>query len=519
MTLSTVSGAPRRALVLFPHQLFERKPLRPPADRVYLVEHPLFFTQYPFHKQKLILHRASMTAFADRLSATGVMVRHVRVEEFRSAGASSRRLGFPPPLMDGGMGEGDNRDERNASSFLGGGVMERTARLLQMDGCTEVLVFDLDDDWLERDVRTAFRGMPVRTLDSPMFVTDLRTLGGWFAGRKVHRMGDFYAFQRRRPGILLDERGRPIGGKWSFDAENRKRLPKDVKPPDVPSFGACEHVAQAVRWVEETFPENYGASSGFSYPTAHEEARRALRSFLEDRLALFGDYEDAMAMDHATLFHSVLTPAMNIGLLTPSEVIAETLAHASEHRVPLNALEGFIRQVIGWREFVRGLYHAHGRRQRTMNCVGFTNLLPEAFWTGTTGLVPADTVIRRVLRTGYCHHIERLMVLGSLMLLCELSPDAVYEWFMTLFIDAYDWVMVPNVYGMSQYADGGIMATKLYISGSAYLRRMGDWPGGDWERIWDGLCWRFVDRHRDVFHANPAHEHCAPGFRSYGVGR
>ena len=477
MSRPAATSVPRRALVLFAHQLFEEVFLRRWADHVYLVEHPLYFTQFPFHKQKLILHRASMTAFAQRLAASGVSVHHVRIEEHGSAGASP--------------------------SHSGGSAMEHIAHLVRSDECTEVLVFDLDDDWLERDVRSAFRGMPIRTLSSPMFLTDLPTLRSWFTGRKQPRMGDFYAFQRRRLGILLDDAGKPVGGKWSFDADNRKRLPTGLPIPARPTFGTSALVSDASRWVEATFPGNYGASQGFGYPITYEEARASLRFFLTECLRRFGDYEDAMAMNHATLFHSVLTPALNIGLLTPSEVVTETLAWASEHPVPLNSLEGFIRQVIGWREFVRGLYHAHGRRQRTMNCFGFTTPMPDAFWTGGTGLPPADTVIRRVLETGYCHHIERLMILGSLMLLCEISPDAVYEWFMALFIDAYDWVMVPNVYGMSQNADGGIMATKPYISGSAYLRRMGDWPSGPWERIWDGLYWRFVDRHRDVFLSNP----------------
>ncbi|MBL8982976.1 MAG: cryptochrome/photolyase family protein, partial [Gemmatimonadetes bacterium] len=171
--------------------------------------------------------------------------------------------------------------------------------------------------------------------------------------------------------------------------------------------------------------------------------------------------------------------------------------------VPLNALEGFVRQVIGWREFVRLVYLTRGRRQRSANFWGHTFPMPAAFYDGTTGLDPVDHVIRQVLSTGYCHHIERLMILGNIMLLCEIHPTAVYQWFMELFVDAYDWVMVPNVYGMSQFADGGGMTTKPYLSGSNYILKMSDFPRGAWCATWDALYWRFIDRHAEVFASNP----------------
>jgi deoxyribodipyrimidine photolyase-related protein len=177
------------------------------------------------------------------------------------------------------------------------------------------------------------------------------------------------------------------------------------------------------------------------------------------------------------------------------------LAHSSQ--VPLNSLEGFVRQVIGWREFVRLVYRTRGRQQRTRNYWNYTRPIPAAFYTGTTGITPVDHVIRSALETAYCHHIERLMILGNFMLLCDLHPDAVYQWFMELFIDAYDWVMVPNVYGMSQFADGGTMTTKPYISGSSYVLKMSDHKKDSWCPIWDALYWRFIDRHEKFFRSNP----------------
>jgi deoxyribodipyrimidine photolyase-related protein len=194
---------------------------------------------------------------------------------------------------------------------------------------------------------------------------------------------------------------------------------------------------------------------------------------------------------------------LNVGLLTPQYIIDEALLYASNHEIPLNSLEGFMRQIVGWREFIRAVYELKGNEERTKNYWGFTRKIPDSFWNGTTGIEPIDSTIKKVLETGYCHHIERLMVLGNFMLLCEFDPDEVYRWFMELFIDAYDWVMVPNVYGMSQFADGGLMATKPYISGSNYVMKMSDYKKGAWQTIWDGLFWRFMHTHRTFFLQNP----------------
>ncbi len=210
-----------------------------------------------------------------------------------------------------------------------------------------------------------------------------------------------------------------------------------------------------------------------------------------------------MVMKEPILHHSLLSPLINAGLLSPQQVIEETLAESDALAIPLASLEGFLRQVMGWREFIRIVYEREGSRQRTKNYWNHTRKIPPAFYTGETGILPVDTVIRRVLETGYCHHIERLMVLGNFMLLCEFDPDEVFRWFMELFIDSYDWVMVPNVYGMTQFADGGLMTTKPYISGSNYLLKMGDWEKGPWQETWDGLFWRFMHLHRDFFTQNP----------------
>ena len=217
----------------------------------------------------------------------------------------------------------------------------------------------------------------------------------------------------------------------------------------------------------------------------------------------FGDYQDAIIAHEPFLFHSVLSSSLNIGLLTPKQVVDSALAYAKKHAVSINNLEGFIRQIIGWREFVWGVYYLKGSSQRTKNFFQCKNDLPQSFWQDSTAIAPIDAALVRIQKYAYAHHIERLMVLGNFMLLCEINPDQVYAWFMQFFIDAYDWVMVPNIYGMSQYADGGLMTTKPYISGSNYIRTMSDYTKGSWADIWDSLYWRFIVKHRKTILKNP----------------
>jgi len=359
------------------------------------------------------------------------------------------------------------------------------------------------DDWLSTRLAAALKVQCIAAtvLDNPHFLTPDSVIRDFTADKKHLFFTKFYIAQRQRLGLLLKEDGKPIGGQWSFDPDNRKKLPKGISIPS-PSRPAEDEYVQAARQYErQHFPNAIGSDDEFEYPTGHAGAEAWLDDFVEARLASFGDYEDAISAQHEVLFHSVLTPRLNVGLISPRQVIDAALAQAD--RIPLNSVEGFVRQVIGWREFVRMVYLTRGRQQRTRNFWGFTRAIPAAFYDGSTGIDPVDHVIRQVLRTGYCHHIERLMILGNFMLLCDIDPDAVYRWFMELFIDAYDWVMVPNVYGMSQHADGGLMTAKPYISWSAYVLKMSDFKKGPWCPVWDALYWRFVDRHSDFFARNP----------------
>lgn len=459
-------------VLIYPHQLFARHPGLGPGRGVWLVEDPLFFgndARWPMavHRQKLVLHRASMKAYAAELEAAGHRVGYVEAPE-GPTGAGTRWLDRVLP-----------------------------------DGVSTVHVADPADWVLSRRLERWARARGVRLVvsPSPNFLSPPDFLDEQLGKRKRLLMASFYEAQRKRMRVLVDEAGAPAGGRWSFDTENRSKLPKNHVPPPEPRSGSNAFTEEAIRYVAARFPDRPGALHPFRWPVTRVEAERWLDRFVVERLGHFGEYEDAISTEYPFLYHAAITPMLNIGLLDPRDVVARVLAVAD--RVPMNSLEGFLRQVIGWREFMHGVYRQRGSAIRNGNFWKFDRPIPRAFYDGTTGIPPVDRVIRQVLADGYCHHIERLMVLGNFMLLCRLRPDDVYRWFMEMFVDACDWVMVPNVYGMSQFADGGSFTTKPYLSGSNYILKMSDEPKGPWCRVWDGLFWSFIGDHREFFLRNP----------------
>ncbi|MBW6492235.1 MAG: cryptochrome/photolyase family protein [Lentimicrobium sp.] len=455
--------------IVFPHQLFENNLCLSKDRKVVLVEEFLFFNQYRFHKQKLVFHRASMKFYEEFLQKKSFEVEYIYAQH---------------ELSD----------------------IRKLIPKIRKEGVSQIFYTDVVDYWLDKRLQKSAEEnrIELTRFDSPTFLNTKQDLNEWFGNRKKYFHNDFYIHQRKLHQILLDVAGKPVGGKWSFDTENRVKYPKTERPPVIYFPQENKFLREARNSISENYPENYGSiDAGFVYPTTFNEALTWLDQFLEKRFYDFGKYEDAIVRQENILNHSLLSPLLNIGLLTPKQVLEVTFNFASQNEIPLNSLEGFVRQIIGWREFVRGVYEWKGSEERTRNFWGFERKIPESFWTGKTGIEPIDETIQKVLETSYAHHIERLMVLGNFMVLCEFDPDEVHRWFMEMFIDAYDWVMVPNVYGMSQFADGGLMATKPYISGSNYLMKMSDFEKGDWQKIWDALFWRFLHVHRDFFSKNP----------------
>tara|TARA_B100001057_G_scaffold926_1_gene919 strand:- start:44884 stop:46215 length:1332 start_codon:yes stop_codon:yes gene_type:complete len=340
---------------------------------------------------------------------------------------------------------------------------------------------------------------------SQLFINENEDLADFFKPeKKKFFQTTFYINQRKKLNILMQNDNSPVGGQWSFDSENRKKYPKGLNPPKIHFPKQSKFYQNAIKYVENNFSENYGnIDLPFPYPNNHEDAEFWLDDFLKNRFKEFGTYEDAIVSSELLLNHSLLSPLLNVGLISPRTVVEKIINFYKKNNTPINSVEGLIRQIIGWREFIRGIYLSKGSQERTTNFWNFSRKIPKSFYTGKTGIDPIDITIRKVNDTGYCHHIERLMVLGNFMVLCEFDPDEVYKWFMEMFIDSYDWVMVPNVYGMSQFSDGGLMSTKPYISGSNYLFKMSDYKKGDWQLIWDALFWRFIDTQREFFRKNP----------------
>jgi deoxyribodipyrimidine photolyase-related protein len=452
--------------LIFPHQLFKDISLLKEVECVYLIEEYLYFSQYKFHKQKLVLHRASMKYYENYLQKHGINVNYI---------------------------QSTNK--------------QHDIRILLDEIHTETVeYYDVCDNWLDKRIVMSCAKNNIKTKEypTPLFINSKKDLHDYFGTKQKYFQTDFYTQQRKKLNILVDENGKPKGGKWSFDAENRLKYPTNKVAPKIEFPIINDFYKSAIEYVEANFPNNYGIISlNFIYPTTHNESESWLQQFLETRFKEFGDYEDAIVDTEKTLHHSILTPMLNIGLLLPMQIVNAAIAFASENNVPLNSLEGFIRQIIGWREFIRGVYIYKGTEERTSNFWKFKKQIPSSFYTANTGIEPIDATIKKLLQTGYNHHIERLMILGNFMLLCEFHPNAVYKWFMEMYVDSYDWVMVTNVYGMSQFADGGIMATKPYISGSSYVLKMSNYKKGNWYLIWDALFWNFMNKHRHFFLSNP----------------
>ena len=457
--------------LIFPHQIFEKSTLFNVEGPIYLVEEHLFFKHYPFHKQKIAFHRTSMKRYADFLSKEK-KIEVVYIEATESI--CDIRLLIPE---------------------------------LKRRGVEHINYIEPADNWLNKRITAACLKNDISTeiYESKLFLNSKLELTEFFkSDKKKYQQTNFYKEQRKKRNILIESDGKPTGGKWTFDTENRKKYPAKKQPPAIIFPDIDPYYEEAKTYVEKHFNNHLGSLTEYPlYPSNFKATKDWLNQFFDQRFSEFGVYEDAIIAENSILNHSVLTPMLNVGLITPSEVIEACLKYAKDNDIPINSTEGFVRQIIGWREFIRGMYECRGSEERTTNFWNFDKKIPSSFYDGTTGIPPIDKTIKKILQTGYCNHIERLMVIGNFMMLCEFDPDEVYRWFMELFIDSYDWVMVTNIYGMSQFADGGLMSTKPYISGSNYLMKMSNYKKGEWQATWDGLFWRFMDTHRAFFLSNP----------------
>lgn len=444
------------------------------ADRVVMVESAGRARRRPVHRRKLTLLLSAMRHRAAELEASGVEVDYRIVEG----------------TMDGLAAHVD---------------VHRPERIVTMEA----------SEWAGSRLQASLGerlGVPVEVLPNTRMLTGRFDPFPDLEPTRPVVMERFYRKMRVHFGLLLDGAGEPEGGAWNFDSENRRPYPrKGLRPPPLPSFAPDEATRQVMARVEST--PGIGSVDGFDLAVTREQALEALDDFLTHRLEWFGPYEDVMSAEHGALYHSVLSPHLNLGLLDPLEACRAAEAAYREGRAPINSVEGFVRQIAGWREFVYWNYRRLMPELARMNDWDHHLPLPAFFWTGDTDLRCLSTVIRRVLDTGYSHHIERLMVLCNFAMLAGLDPGAVNEWFLSCYVDAYEWVVTPNVVGMGLNADGGIIATKPYVASARYIDRMSDFcPGcrydpakrtGDDACPFNALYWDFLARNEERLRANP----------------
>ena len=450
------------------NQLFPHKHLRKYKDStIFMCESFDLCTFQKHHKLKLILFLSSMRSYADELKKNKFKVNYIDLKK-------DFKISY----------------EKKLENFIKKNKFE------------ELISFEIEDKFFEKKISTLCKKNKIKLtfIQSPMFLNSRDEFKNYLSKTKKPFMANFYKIARAKTDILM-ENNKPKGGKWSFDEDNRKKLPKDIKIPEMITAKETKHTKVLKQEINKIFKNHPGEVDNFWLPTTYDDAVKWLDYFIIKKFNLFGDYEDAVDTNNNFLFHSVLSPMINLGLLTP-ELIIERVRKV-ENKIKINSYEGYIRQIIGWREFIRGIYQNYDQQLEENNFFQHKNSLTKKWYDGTTGLDPLDHSIKNAQKYGYTHHIERLMVLCNIMNLCEIKPNEVYNWFMEMFVDSSDWVMSPNVYGMGLFSDGGIFSTKPYICGSSYFMKMMNFKRGNWNDIMDGLYWRFINKNRKFFQSNP----------------
>jgi deoxyribodipyrimidine photolyase-related protein len=471
----------RSILVLHDQLTRDHGPLaqaRPGDTRIVIAEPRWWLSAPGTHAQKIVTYIAAVRHFATSLASNGFEVDLVRHDDARCTDLATV-------------------------------VATHLARY--RPSTFEAIDPHQSDD--RREIERGASGTTVRWHGDPMWISSHDAYDAWARGKSSLRMEGFYRTVRRSTGWLM-EGDRPVGGRWNFDADNRRPPSNAVRPPPAPATEPDDVTLGVLAEAKRAFPDAWGAWEPFQWPVTRNAATTWLENFMVSRLALFGTYQDAMKVQHPWMWHSGLSVPLNMGLLHPTEVVEAALDRYDDGRgdVPLNAVEGFVRQVAGWREFVWHVYRTEAASLKSANALSADAPLPPAFWGAPTDMACLSHAVRNLSDRGYVHHIQRLMVLGNVAQLVGVEPRAVLDWFTVTHVDALDWVMVPNVMGMSQYADGGRMTSKPYAAGANYVNRMSDAclecrfdPKGG---AADDGCpltpwyWRFVDQHHEALRKN-----------------
>ena len=446
------------------------------SDVVVMAEVTEEATYVTHHPKKIAFIFAAMRKFAVRLRDRGWDVRYAQLDDTDNAGS------IPGELL--------RRAEETGTSEL---------------------IATQPGEWR---LIEALQDMPLRLtmLPDTRFISTQKEFETWAKGRKALRMEYFYREMRRKTGLLMNG-NEPEGGKWNYDAENRKPAPGDIAFSGPMRFTPDGMVEEVLDLVGVRFGDSFGTLRPFWFATDQEQARRALTHFITYALPRFGDYQDAMLSDNRFLYHAMISPYLNVGLLDPLEVCKAAEEAYRDGHAPLNAVEGFIRQIIGWREYVRGIYFREGPDYPRRNALNHQRKLPWFYWTGDTDMTCLSRTITQTEQEAYAHHIQRLMVTGNFALLAGVNPTELHDWYLRVYVDAFEWVEAPNTVGMSQFADGGIIASKPYVSSGAYINRMSDYCKSCRYKVADKtgkdacpfnlLYWHFLDRHADRFRDNP----------------
>jgi deoxyribodipyrimidine photolyase-related protein len=468
----------RRAILVLGDQLSEELAVLrdgdPARDMVVMAEVPDETGYVPHHPKKIVLVLSAMRHFAEELRAAGWDVRYFRL------------------------------DEEGPRSICG------ALMAVHQDVAPEEVVCVRPGEWR---LIEALEACPVgvRMVEDDRFLCSEGRFRDWAEGRKELRMEWFYREMRRETGLLMDG-DEPAGGKWNFDKENRKPAQRSMLQAKPMEFAPDAVTEEVIAMVRDRFSGNFGTVEGFTFGVTRTQARRALSHFVKTQLPEFGDTQDAMLLDEPFLNHGVLSIYMNLGLLSPREVCAAAEAAYRAGDVPINSAEGFIRQILGWREYVRGVYFLRGPEYATSNELGHARDLPAAYWGAETEMRCIREVVAQTRDLAYAHHIQRLMITGNYALLLGVDPRHVHEWYLSVYADAFEWAEAPNTIGMSQWADGGVVASKPYVSSANYIKKMSDYCEGcsfDPEvKVEEGACpfnvlyWDFLVRHRARFEGN-----------------
>ena len=450
-------------------QLFPQKYLQKyKKDFFYIAEDIGLCTQEKFHKHKLILFLSAMRSYRDDLINNKFNVIYNEIDQ-----------------------------DKNSS------YSEKLEKIIKKKKVKKIITYKISDHFFDKILRKICKKLKVELsfIPSPMFLTKQSLKVKFFENNKKPFMGNFYKLQRSDLDILMKGND-PEGQQWSYDELNRKKLPESISIPGLKKVTETNNTKQIKKIISTLFNDHPGSIDNFNIPTTRKQAISWLDDFLKNKFFLFGDYEDAISKKGHVLFHSLLSPLLNIGLLTPEEVVNKSLKFAKINKIKINNVEGFIRQIIGWREFIKNVYDYHNTFMKTSNFWNHTLKLKKSWYDGTTGIEPLDQAIKEIDKHGYAHHIIRLMLIANIMNLSGIDPKEIFKWFMEMFIDSSDWVMTPNVFGMGTFSDGGIFATKPYICGSNYLLKMSDYKRGDWCEVVDGLYWQFIEKNKKYIKSN-----------------